>query len=104
MDLMKKTHSIYEHTTKKLKLRTTGYDEISITVPNSFNGKRVLFWLSKKGRPSPIVKASKSSYSSTLTPNSSLAAMNDYKFKIFSEDTVIHKVMYSSNFSDFDSE
>ena len=30
--------------------------------------------------------------------------MDDYKFKISSEDTVIHKVIYSPNFYDFDSE
>ena len=90
------------HTTKSLKLQTTGYDETTITAPNSFNGKRVVFWLTKQGRPSPVVKASISNYSFTLTQRSNLAAMNDYKFKIFSEDTVIHKGMYSPNFYDFD--
>ena len=30
-----KPHLIYEHTTKKLKLQTTGYDESSITLLNS---------------------------------------------------------------------
>ena len=63
-----------------------------------------MFWLTKKGRPSPVVKASISNYSATLTQQSSLAAMNDYKFKILSEDAVIRKVMYSPNFYDFDSE
>ena len=63
-------------------------------------------WLTKKdkGMGSIVVKASISNYSSTLTQSSALAAMNDYKFKIFSDDTVIHKVMYSPNFYDFDSE
>ena len=76
-------HLIYEHVTKRLKLQTTGYrpgpkqgskipgppDETSITLPSSFNGKRVVFWLTKKGRggPSPVVKASISDHSSTLT-------------------------------------
>ena len=78
-----KPHLIYEHTTKKLKLQTTGYDKASITIPNSFNGKRGVFWLTKKGRCSPVVKASISNYSSTLTQSSVLEAMNDYKFKIY---------------------
>ena len=72
-----------EQATKRLKLQTTGYrpgpkqgskipgppDETSITLPSSFNGKRVVFWLTKKGRggPSPVVKASISNHSSTLT-------------------------------------
>ena len=44
-----KPHLTYEHTKKKLKLQTTGYGETYITIPNSFNGKRVLFWLTKRG-------------------------------------------------------
>ena len=63
---------------KELTLQTNGYkslapavqlDEISVTLLNSFNSKRVVFWLTKKGRggPSPVVKASISNHSSTLT-------------------------------------
>ena len=45
-----KPHLIYDRTTKKLKLQTNGDDgEDSITVLNSFNGKRVVFWLTKNG-------------------------------------------------------
>ena len=44
-----KTHLIYDHTTKKSKLHTNDDDEDSITVLNSFNGKRVVFWLTKNG-------------------------------------------------------
>ena len=103
--IYERPHLIYEHTTKKLKLQTTGYDETSITIPNSFNGKRVVFWLTKKGSGrSVVVKASISNYVSTLTQNSTFVATDNYKFKVFSEDTVIHKLIYSSNFYDFDSE
>ena len=47
-------HLIYDKTTKKLKLQTNGLragstNETSITLLNSFNGKRVVFWLTKKG-------------------------------------------------------
>ena len=48
-----KPHLTYDKTTKKLKLQTNGLsgstNETSITLPNSFNGKRVVFWLTKKG-------------------------------------------------------
>ena len=88
---------IYDHTTKEFTLQTNGYkslqlDEISITLPNSYNSKRVVFWLTKKGTDgiSPVVKASISN--------------SNYKFKIFSEDAVIHKVMYCPNLYDFYSE
>ena len=101
-----KPHLIYEHTTKRLKLQNTGYAETYMTLPNSFNGKRVVFSLTKKGRggPLPVVKASISNYSSTLTQNSALSAANYYKFKMSSQDSVIYKSMYSPNFYDFDSE
>lgn len=83
---------------KELTLQTNGYkslapavqlDEISVTLLNSFNSKRVVFWLTKKGTDgiSPVVKTSTSNYSSTL------ASQSNYKFKIFSEDAVIHKIM-----------
>ena len=43
-----KAHFIYDKTTKKLKLQTNGLkvgatNETSITLLNSFNGKRVVF-------------------------------------------------------------
>ena len=104
-----KPHLIYDKTTKKLKLQTNGLragstNETSITLLNSFNGKRVVFWLTKKGTGGNLaVKASISNYSGTLTLSSALASQSDYTFKIFSEDAVIYRVMYSPNFYDFDS-
>ena len=49
-----KPHLIYDKTTKKLTLQTNGLkvgttNETSVTLLNSFNGKRVVFWLTKKG-------------------------------------------------------
>ena len=87
-------HLIYDKTTKKLKLQTNGLtgstNETSITVPNSFNGKRVVFWLTKKGTGGNFtVKASISNYSGTLTISSELASQSNYTFKISSEDTKI---------------
>ena len=99
-----KPHLIYDHTTKQLKLQTNGDDEDSITVLRSFNGKRVVFWLTEKGTGFRlVVKASISNNSATLMRLSNLASQNKYKFQITSEDAVIHKVMYSPNFYEFDS-
>ena len=99
-----KLHLIYDHTTKKLKLQTNDDDEDSITVLNSFNGKRVVFWLTKNGTGFRlVVKASISNHSATLVRLSNLSSQNNYKFQLTSEDVVIHKVMYSPNFYDFDS-
>ena len=66
-----KPHLIYDKTTKKSKLQTNGLtestNETSITLLNSFNGKRVVFWLTnKKGTGGNFtVKASVSNYSGT---------------------------------------
>ena len=104
-----KQHLIYDKTTKKLKLQTNGLkagstNETSITLLNSFNGKRVLFWLTKKGTGGDlIVKASISNYSGTLTPSSALASQSNYTFRTSSEDAVIYGVMYTPNFHDLDS-
>ena len=103
-----KPHLIYDKTTKKLKLQTNGHgsttNETSITLLNSFNGKRVVFWLTKKGTgATATVKASVSNYSATLTLSSALSSQSNYTFRISSEDAVIHKVMYSPTFYDLDS-
>ena len=104
-----KPHLIYDKTTKKLTLQTNGLrdgstNETSITLLNSFNGKRVEFWLTKKGTGGDLtVKASISNYSETLTLSSALASQSNYAFKIYSEDAVIYRVMYSPYFFDLDS-
>ena len=104
-----KPHLIYDKTTEKLKLQTNGLrsastNETSITLLDSFNGKRVVFWLTKKGRGVDLtVKASISNYSGTLTLSSALASQSTYTFRIFSEDAMIYKIMYTPNFHDFDS-
>ena len=102
-----KPHLIYDKTTKKLKLQTNGHgstNETSITLLNSFNGKRVVFWLTKKWTGGDLtVKASVSNYSGTLTLSSALASQSTYTFRIFSEDAMIYKIMYTPNFHDLDS-
>ena len=100
-----KPHLIYDKTTKKLKLQTNGNDsEDSITLLNSFNGKRVVFWLTKKNTGySFTVKASISNHSAILGQISSLASQSNYTFKIFSDVAIIYKVMCSPKFYDLDS-
>ena len=104
-----KPHLIYDKTTKKLKLQTNGLrvwstNETSITISNSFDGKRVVFWLTKKGTGGDLtVKAKVSNYSGTLTLSSALASQSTYTFRIFSDDAVIYRVMYTPNFHDLDS-
>ena len=96
-------------TTKKLKLQTNGLgagstNETSITLLDSFNGKRVVFWLTKKGTGGDLTaKASVSNYSGTLTLSSALASQSNYTFRISSEDAVIYKIMYTPKFYDLDS-
>ena len=102
-------HLIYDKTTKKLTLQTNGLkagstNETSITLLNSFNVKRVVFWLTKKGTGGDlIVKASISNHSATLTLSSALASQSNYTFRISSEDAVIYKIMYTPKFYDLDS-
>ena len=63
-----------------------------------------MFWLPKIDTGgTPTVKASISNYSETSTLNSALASQSNYTFRILSDDAVIHRVMYTPNFYDFDS-
>ena len=102
-----KPHLIYDKTTKKLKLQTNGHgstNETSITLLNSFSGKRVVFWLTKKGTGVDLTaKASISNHSGTLTLSSTLTSQSTYTCRIFSEDAAIYKIMYTPNFHDLDS-
>lgn len=89
---------IYDKTNSTLKLQTyittaTPFSEMSITLPSTFNSKRVVLWLTKYGSQygapvgssgKPTVKASISNYSSTLTLPTSLVAQGNCTFKIFS--------------------
>ena len=82
-----KPRLIYHKTTKKLTLQTNGLkagstNETSITLLNSFNDKRVVFWLTKKGTGGDLtVKASISNHSATLTLSSALASQSNYTFR-----------------------
>lgn len=69
------------------------------------NGKRIVIWLAENSN-ARITKAKVSNFSSSLTqainPLSSQNQRTNFAFP--SDDTVIHRLMYSTNSYDFDSE
>ena len=92
----------YDTTSKRLFL-DTNHGTTHITLLNSFNGKKVVIWMTENSNAN-ITKVAISNYTSILTRQSNRIPSGRETFKISSEDTVIHKVMYSPNFYDFDSE
>ena len=73
------------------------------TIPSLFNGKKIVLWMTENSGAN-VIKASLSTYSSTLTNNSNTFRGTRYKIKIDTKDGMFYKFMYSSNFYDFDSE
>ena len=72
------------------------------TLPNSFNGKKIILWLTESV-DTIITKVNISNYSSTLTLANSNYTTDQY-FDFTTEDGVLSKIMFSPNFYDFDSE
>ena len=79
-----------------------GVKQAEITLPNSFNGKYVVIWLTGNGNTN-VIKAAISNYSAKLTLNTAINFGN-HNFELKSDDAIIKKFMYSPNFYDFDSE
>ena len=72
------------------------------TMPSSFNGKRIVLWLTENFDTN-VTKVKISNYSSTLTiPAVHYSTSQRWKFT--TEDGVLSKLMFSPNFYDFDSE
>ena len=69
---------------------------------NSFNGKKIVIWLTESFN-SNVAKLNISNYSSTLTLNSTVYA-NDQYWTLNIDDGVIYRLMSSPNFYDTDSE
>lgn len=87
---------------KELSLITsTGTTKIAI--PNLFNGKKNVLWMTENSSAN-VIKASLSNYSSTLTLLSNTFRGTRNKIKLDTEDGMIYKFMLSSNFYDFDSD
>ena len=74
----------------------------SFTALNSFNGKKIVIWLTESFN-SNVAKLNISNYSSTLTLNSTVYA-NDQYWTLNIDDGVIYRLMSSPNFYDIDSE
>ena len=74
----------------------------SFTLPNSFDGKKIVLWLTQSV-DTIVTKVNISNYSSTLTLNNANYT-TDQSFDFTTDDGVISKIMFSQNFYDFDSE
>ena len=99
-----KTELKYDSKTTKLTLTTNRGSQV-ITMPSSMNAKRIVIWLTENSNAN-ITKATVSNYSSTLTQASSSLSSQNQRTNIgfSSDDGVMHRLMYSTNFYDFDSE
>ena len=71
-------------------------------MPSSFNGKKIVLWLTENFNAN-VTKASISNYSSTLTILS-VHYSTDQVWTFTTEDGELNKLVFSSNFYDFDSE
>lgn len=99
-----KTELKYENRTSTLTLvtnRGTGH----ISLPSSMNSKRIVIWVTENSNTS-IKKAAVSNYSATLTRYSTPLSNQNQRvnFGFASDDGVLHRLMYSTNFYDIDSE
>ena len=99
-----KTELKYEFRTTQLTLTTNRGSQV-IIMPNSMNGKRIVIWLTENSNAG-VTKAAVSNYISTLTQSSSPLSNQNQRlnFGFSSDDGVVHRLMYSTNSYDFDSE
>ena len=74
----------------------------SFTMPNDFNGKKIVVWLTENFN-THITKAKISNYSAILSLQSVLYSINQ-EFVFTTQDGVLSKIMFSPNFYDTDSE
>ena len=73
----------------------------NITIPNSFDGKKVVLWITESISHN-VTKVKISNYSSEIVANTVNCSANE-KFEFFSRDGVIEKFMYCPNFYNTDS-
>ena len=73
----------------------------TLTVPNDFNGKKVVLWITES-ISDHVTKVNISNYSAELIANVVSHSANQ-KFEFLNQDGVIEKFMYSPNFYDTDS-
>ena len=70
----------------------------TLTVPNDFNGKKVVLWLAESIN-SHVTKVNISNYSAELIADV-VSHSSNQKFEFLNQDGVIEKFMYSPNFYD----
>ena len=73
-----------------------------LTLPSSFNGKKIVIWLAEDFSQN-ITKAKISNYSAILSLQT-VRYTNEQEFTFETDDGVLSKIMYSPNFYDTDSE
>ena len=91
----------YDKTNNSVNL-TVSKTTQSFTMPSSFNGQKIVLWLTENFDTN-VTKVKISNYSSTLTIPAVQYNVNQ-RWKFTTEDGVLNKLMFSPNFYDFDSE
>ena len=96
------TYVTYEIGGSEFALEVDRNVSTSFTSLNSFNGKKIVIWLTESFN-SNVAKLKISNYSSTLILNSTVYA-NDQYWTLNIDDGVIYRLMSSTNFYDTDSD
>ena len=91
----------YDKTNNSVNL-TVSKTTQSFSMPSSFNGQKIVLWLTENFDIN-VTKVKISSYSSTLTIPAVYYSTSQ-RWKFTTEDGVLNRLMFSPNFYDFDSE
>ena len=91
----------YDKSSKRVSLNINNKSQ-SFMMPNNFNGKYIILWLTEKYNPN-VTKIKISNYGSILSLPSTNNA-DSLKFEFTVESGVLSRMMFSPNFYDFDSE
>ena len=89
----------YNHLNKQVSFNSRN----QFKLPDDFNDKYIVIWWAFDRRAG-ISKISVSNYASTFTESTSFNSFDSQDFKFLSTDGNINKLMFSTNFYDFDSE
>ena len=92
------TYVTYDTDGNEFALEVDRNVSTSFVALNSFNGKKIVIWLTESFN-SNVAKLNISNYSSTLTLNSTVFANNQY-WTLNIDDGVIYRLMSSPNFYD----
>ena len=91
----------YDKTNNSVNL-TVSKTTQSFTMPSSFNGKKIVLWLTENFDTN-VTRVKISNYSSTITIPAVQYNVNQ-RWKFTTEDGELNRLMFSPNFYDFDSE